>query len=719
MVANRFSDFSILIVDDEERLLTSLSDLLSREGYQVTTALGGKKALQLLKKNTFDLVLIDLIMPGVNGIEVMNFILGNKIDSKVIVVSGDASVESAISALRSGAYDFVRKPYEPEMLIKTIGNAARKRKLEIENREINEKLLESEKIHRYIVQSSPDIIYILDQHGQFTFVNDRAELLLGFKKQDMIGKHFSEVVCAEDTEVSNYTFNERRTGDRACRSVEMRLNYRSGEHNPRYFETNAMPVEITAVGMYSRNSEGGMGKFVGTYGVARDITDRKKAEEIINYQAYHDLLTGLPNRTLFSDRLSLAITQAKRSKQALAVMFLDLDRFKLVNDTLGHAIGDELLQAVSKRLKGCLREGDTLSRVGGDEFNLLLPAIPHESDAAKIASKIIHELKLPFVLEEHELFISASIGISVYPKDGITMESLIKHADIAMYHVKGAGKDSFNFYSGEMKANFSRHLTLESGMRKALEANQFVVFYQPQVDVRSRTIVGLEALIRWQHPVRGLLSPIEFIPFAEESGLILPIGEWLLCSVCKDLRRWRSEGLTDIRVGINLSVLQVEQDDFMDMIIEILNEYDIPGSCLEIEITENLVMKDVDMVVGKLRKLSSYGIRIAIDDFGTGYSSLSYLKKLPIHTLKIDRSFVMDVESSADDSSIVSAIISMAEGLKLNLVAEGVETITQMKHLDTMGCHKMQGYLFSRPLPAPAAGQLLSGNYIAGLLAGM
>lgn len=690
----------ILVVDDEPRMLQSLGELLSLHGHQVHTASNGLEAASQLKRHEFDLLLLDLLMPGMNGLDVLSFIHENLLDPVVIVVSGESSLEVAVEALRRGAYDFIRKPYAAEELVRTIENAIRKRRLEEENRAMLARLQESEKLHRYMVNGSPDIVYMLDRDGRFTFLNDRIESLLGFRKGELVGMHYSALVYPEDLDRAHYAFTKTDDGG-LPRCVEMRFKSRDNNFAARHFETSSIPVELGAA------DGNGRARFSTVYGVARDITDRKKAEEMIYFQAYYDLLTGLPNRTLFKDHLALAIAQAKRNGQPFAVMFLDLDRFKVVNDTLGHMAGDELLQAVGARLRDCLREGDTLARVGGDEFTILLPAIDSKEDASKIAGKILLALKRPFVLENQELFVSVSIGIAIYPQDGETLDALIKNADIAMYHMKGLGKDGYQLYSERMNALFCQHLSLENGMRKALETGQFAVFYQPQVDVRAGKIVGVEALIRWRHPVRGLVSPTEFIPLAEETGLIAPISEWMLRTACAEITRWHRAGLPPVRLAINFSALQVEQRDFVDMIAHMLDEAGFSGEHLEIELTESAIMKDMESVAHKLRTMNDLGIKIAVDDFGTGYSSLSYLHQLPIHTLKIDRSFIHGINGDTQEASIVNAIIAMANGLGLGIIAEGVETKTQLDYLRARGCAHMQGFLFSRPLPAEAAWGLL------------
>ena len=693
-------DIKILIADDDLRVLQSVEALLSMHGYGVTTANNGEQAIAELKRQKYDVLLLDLMMPGLNGLDVMDFVEHRQLEVTVIVVSGDTSVSNAIQSLRHGAHDYLRKPYAPELLIRTLENALRKRLLETENVSIQGRLEHSEKLYRYMVNSSPDIIYMLDLKGHFTFINERIESLLGYQKDDLIGQHYSVLVYPDDLEEARYVFNERRTGERASRNVEMRLRCKDSANAPRYFDTNTLPIELSSLGMYVVPANGENESYVGTYGVARDITERKRAEDIIRYQAFHDLLTGLPNRALFKDRLKLSIPQARRRSHLLAIMFLDLDRFKLVNDTLGHVRGDELLQMVATRLTACMREGDTIARVGGDEFMILIPEVNSREDVTHTAEKIIKELEQSFVLDGHEVFVSTSIGISMYPEHGENMDTLIKHADIAMYHIKDEGRDGFEYFSAEMKVKFSHFLSLEAGIHKALEQDQFVLLYEPQVDVLSGRLIGVEALVRWQHPTRGLLPPAEFIPHAEECGLIIPIGDWVLRQACVDLKLWRQQaGLPEFRMAINLSALQLAHEQ-VDGIVQLLAEHGIPGEAFEVEITENVIMKDIDSVVKKLTMLSKHGIEIAIDDFGTGYSSLAYLQKLPINTIKIDRSFVLDMRPNNGQTSIVNAIIAMASGLGMKVIAEGVETEQQMEQLTALGCHRIQGFLISKPMAA-------------------
>lgn len=716
----------LLIVDDEQRLLTSLKELLIANNYQVDTALGGKNACLYLLKQQYDLVLLDLRMGDFSGHRVMDFMVEREIDAATIVVSGESSFTAVSKALRRGAYDYLKKPYIPDELLATVENALQKRLLEKAHNAMQVRLKKSEELHRYIVNSSPDIVFMLDREGRFTFINNKIESILGYKKRDLIGRHYKKIIDEKDFERANYAFKDgihsgnaninntsthkfidNDQSSRATRTIELHLKTQGDDRSPRYFEITIFPIESSTTGLKGI-SNGCQKKLIGTYGTARDITERKEAEEFINFQAYHDLLTRLPNRALFKDRLNLAITHAKRNNQHLAVMFLDLDRFKVVNDTLGHAMGDRLLQSVSIRLENCLREGDTLSRFGGDEFTLLLPDISSKEDARKIARKVINVLKEPFILGEHEVFVGVSVGIAMYQEAGSSVEQLIQNADIAMYHVKGRGKDGYQFFSDAMNVTSSNRLKIERDMRNALDNDEFRVYYQPQINAITGAIIGVEALIRWHHPEKGIIYPSDFLPLAEETKLIFDISEWVLKTACCEVKGWIEAGHSNIRLAVNFSPSQVEHPRFVNLLLNQLEEYDFPPENLEIELTENVIMNDLEHMVQKLSKLSDSGIRIAIDDFGTGYSSLNYLHKLPINTLKVDQSFVQDIQSSENEACIVNAIVAMAHGLKLNIVAEGVETINQMEYLKSLGCHELQGFYFGKARPADETIQLIN-----------
>jgi diguanylate cyclase (GGDEF)-like protein/PAS domain S-box-containing protein len=689
----------LLLVDDEPRLLSSLRELLSDGAYELVIARSGTEAIEQLTRFDIDLVLLDLRLPDISGHDVMDFMIAHDINASVIVLSGNTEIDAAIGALKRGAYGYLRKPYPREELLKTVENALQKRMLEAENRHISWRLECSEKLYRYLVDSSPDIVYTLNPEGHFTFVNDRTYTLLGFSRDELIGKHYSVLVHDDDLDRARYVFTERRVGDRASRNVELRLKRRHERAENCTFENTLTTISLNSMGMYSQDQGAQKKEFFGTYGVARDITDRKRAEELISYQAYHDILTDLPNRILFRDRVTLALIQAKRNKHELAVMFVDLDRFKLVNDTLGHIKGDELLQQVARRLTNSLRRGDTLARLGGDEFTLLIPDLRSREDAAVIADKFLECLQAPFYLDGNEAHVSASIGIAVYPSDGVTIEELIRHADIAMYQVKALGKNGYSFYDTSMQDASHQKIKLEHNLRRAIEQGELEMYYQPQVDTEAGRIVGAEALMRWNHPERGVLSAGEFLPFAEENGLIIPMSDWMIDAVCRDMIEWTAASDEPVRMSFNLSPLYLDRGDFFKKLRDALHLHGISPSRIEVEITENLCIRNPQHAIEQLHKLCQLGVSVAIDDFGIGYSSLAYLHRFPVHTIKIDQSFIREIQRESGHFPVVLAIISIARGLGLNLIAEGVETQAQENYLRNAGCTVMQGYLFHRPLP--------------------
>ncbi|MFA6179704.1 MAG: EAL domain-containing protein [Candidatus Methylopumilus sp.] len=697
----------LLIIDDDFNLAESLRELTELVGYHVQVRNSGPSGIRLLETETFDLVLLDLVMPGMSGHEVMDYLLARYPKMPIIVVTATGTINEAVRALRKGIYDFVRKPYQPEELLRTIENALHKSHLERLHVSTSNKLQHSENLYHYLVDSSPDIIYTLDNEGKFTFANKRVTTLLGFSVDELVGQHYSILVHEEDLDHAKYAFNERRTGERSSRNIELRLKCRSDDEEFRYFDTSFITIVLNSMGYYKKDAQESV-PFAGTYGVARDISDRKKAEEAMTYQAYHDTLTGLPNRALFNDRLSVSMAHANRNQHQLGILFLDLDRFKWVNDTLGHVYGDELLKNVAARLKDCLRQGDTLARIGGDEFTVILSEIVDSDHVSLIAKKILEALEAPFILDNREISISASIGISIFPEHGEDIDTLTKSADIAMYHVKWDGKNGYRHYDLSMNSVFQRKLSLENELRKAIENNQLNLYFQPQVHLDSRCIVGLEALARWHHPERGWISPAEFIPLAEETGLIGMLTEWLIGQICMHYSHWKEAGFGDIRIALNISPESVLKNDFVQMLLGPLQRNHINADVIEIEITESFLMRNLESSISKLKELSSHGMKIAIDDFGTGYSSLAYLQKLPIHSIKIDKSFVSDIQSLEQELPIISAIAAIAKGFRLNVVAEGVETVEQMQAIQSIGCIVMQGFLFSRPIPGGEVLELLS-----------
>lgn len=445
------------------------------------------------------------------------------------------------------------------------------------------------------------------------------------------------------------------------------------------------------------------------YFVLADLRHREVTESQLAYLNDHDMLTGLPNRQMYQQTLTKRIRQFKGATPTrLAVMFIDLDRFKNVNDTFGHAFGDQLLIEAADRLKAGLRSCDSVSRQGGDEFTVLIDDIHDTSDAEKVAQKIIHLLSQPFSIEGHELRVGCSIGIAVYPQDGDDAITLMKNADTAMYRAKDKGKNGYSFYSAEMNDTVIQKLVMEEWLNKALEHDEFVLYYQPQVDIFSNRMNGMEALIRWNHPRLGFISPGEFIPLAEETSLIIPIGEWVLRTACNQNKAWQDAGYTPLKMAVNISPIQFHQSNFVDVVLDALRESGLEPRYLELEITEGIAMYHVDQVIQKLQTLRDLGVQISMDDFGTGYSSLTYLKRFPIHKLKIAQQFVRDVTVDPDDAAIVQAIMAMAHSLKLNVIAEGVETEEQLAFLLDIRCEEIQGYIYSRPLPPHEFVKLLS-----------
>lgn len=441
---------------------------------------------------------------------------------------------------------------------------------------------------------------------------------------------------------------------------------------------------------------------------AHELAEQVQMAKVqLDHLAYHDTLTDLPNRMLLQDRLKQAIEVARRQGSQLAVMFLDLDRFKHINDSLGHAVGDELLVSVAQRLVGCVRQSDTVSRQGGDEFLMLLPDIEHAQQAALFAQKILTALMVPHQAGRQDLHVSVSVGISIYPDDGQDAETLIKSADTAMYHAKENGRDNYKFFKPEMNARAVKRQALEAGLRSALERQEFVLHYQPKINLRNGTVVGVEALIRWQHPTLGLLLPAEFVPIAEDCGLILPIGRWVLREACQQAQAWLQAGLAPISIAVNTSALEFRAKDFINYIRETLDSTGLEAHYLELELTESVLMRDAESTYAVLSALAGLGVKLAIDDFGTGYSSLSYLRQFPIDTLKIDQSFLAQMTNNPDDATIVSAMISMGRSLRQRVIAEGVETKEQFEFLLSQHCDEGQGYYFGRPVLPAVLTQLL------------
>ncbi|GIZ52496.1 putative bifunctional diguanylate cyclase/phosphodiesterase [Noviherbaspirillum aridicola] len=692
----------IMITDDDARVASSIRALLTTFDYDVEVSNSALEAVGRLSDNSYDLMLLDLRMPGIDGHQTMDLLAHSGIEVPVIVVSGEKDIDAAVGALKRGAINYLRKPFRSEELINAVGQALQKRQLQIEQEEMRHRLECSERMYRYLVDSLPDIIYTLDPDGHFTYVNDRAQHLLGYTRDQLIGEHYSSIVHEEDLDRARYVFQERRVGDRASRNVELRMKSCNAMGEQMVFDNTLLTISFNSTALYTKAATDKEPQLFGTFGVARDITDLKRAERRILYQAYHDVLTDLPNRALFKDRLDLATIHASRNNTGIAVMFVDLDGFKLVNDTLGHHMGDQLLQQVAQRMRSNLRKGDTLARVGGDEFALLLPEVKRRDDAATIAQKFLWSLEQPFELGGQVVHLSASIGIALFPEDGTTMEDLLRHADIAMYQVKVAGKNGHQFYDAQMEAAANEKVSVVHALHRAIELNQLEVYYQPQIAVGTRRIVGAEALLRWNHPERGILAAGEFLPFVEENGLMRLMTAWLIDNVCRDLQKWNNSNHSIERISINLSPQCFDRGDIGTRIAHALRAHGIPSSQLEVEITENVFISNPQNAVMQLSALADIGVSIAVDDFGTGYSSLAYLQRFPVHTLKIDRSFVRDIVDPGGHYPMVLAVISIANAMSLKVIAEGVETTEQAAYLEAAGCSLMQGFLFAPALACDA-----------------
>ena len=558
-------------------------------------------------------------------------------------------------------------------------------------RERDAALLRSRKdlsLARKVIEASLDGIMIVDAVNQIEFVNPSFTHMTGYAPEEIIGKNPNVLKSGHhDADFYKHMYDTLVTQDYWQGEIWNRR--KNGEIFPEWLTINVIRDEDGTISQYAA--------------IFSDITERKKTEERIKNLAYFDVLTALPNRRLFTDRLQLAISNAHRHGHLMAIMFLDLDLFKRINDSLGHGIGDQVLIETAARLGHCVREGDTVARLGGDEFTILLPEIEHMEDAAKLAERLIAHVKQPFIIDEHELYVTTSIGIAVYPDDGGSVEALIKNADTAMYRAKDLGRNSFQLYTPAMNARSFERLTMESSLRHAVTRGEFKLVYQVKVDMTTGRMSGVEALVRWHHPEMGLVSPVDFIPLAEDMGVISEIGEWVLREACTQCKHWHDLGLPPVRIAVNVSALQFRETKVPEVVARALRDTGLPPQFLELELTETVLMQRVDEVVVVLKELRAMGVRISIDDFGTGYSSLSYLKRMPIDALKVDRSFVNDIFGEDDvvteeGAEIVSTIISLAHNLKLKAIAEGVETAAQAAFLHSKGCDEVQGFLISRPV---------------------
>ena len=550
-----------------------------------------------------------------------------------------------------------------------------------------------------MIQQIHDSIISTDLDGFITSCNYGSEFLLGYKSNELVGKHITMLYLKEDFESLEHNIN---------------LLKKNGEHHTtvRLVKKSKKVVDADLSLSLIRDEKGNPIEMVG---YAQDITKRKQAEaellrqkDILNHQAHHDALTGLANRILFNDRLEQSLKKAKRSNTKIAILFLDLDHFKEINDSLGHAVGDDILKIVTNRLNSTIRNEDSIARLGGDEFVIMLDGLTQGQNASLLAQKILEVLAQPVTIEGHILYISSSIGISIYPDDGFSTDNLLKYADSAMYKAKEEGRNNFQFYSAEMTELAFERVVMEASLRAALENEDFVVYYQPQVDATNGELVGMEALVRWNHATMGIISPAKFIPLAETTGLIIELDQFVMKTAMKQIVKWYKEGLNPGKLALNLAVKQLQKKDFIQTLQKMLSDTNCKAEWIELEVTEGKIMNNPEEAIVVLNQIGDIGVELAIDDFGTGYSSLSYIKKLPIHKLKIDQSFIRDLPDDVEDSAITKAIISLTQNLSLKVIAEGVETKEQRDFLIDNGCNYIQGYFYSKPVNADTMTEILT-----------
>ena len=629
-------------------------------------------------------VLVDLFLPDSLGIETFDQIFRAAPQIPLLVLTAVDDEEVAKLAVQRGAQDYLlTSRIDAYLLPKTVRSM-------IERALITEALFEEKERAQVTLNSIGDAVICTDVRGMVTYLNTAGETLTGWSRDAAAGCPIETVFRIIDAST--------RAAAQNPMTVAIRRNQTAGL-TPNCLlirgDGTEVAIEDSAAPIHDRR-----GQITGAVMVFHDVSSARAMALRMSYLAQHDSLTDLPNRTLLSDRLTRAIALAQRHRKRLAVLFLDVDRFKHINDSAGHVIGDRLLQSLAQRLLDCVRDSDTVSRQGGDEFVILLPEVTHAAGAAVIAGKLLVALSAPHHIDHHDLEVTVSIGIANYPDDGTDAETLMKRADFAMYHAKDSGRNNYQFFEPKMNVRAVERQALENDLRHALERREFVLHYQPKMNLHTGAITAIEALVRWCHPLQGLILPAQFIPIAEECGFIAAIGKWVLREACQQAKLWEQAGLPLTRIAVNVSAVELRAKDFLGGVRAILLETGLEPTLLELEFTETLLMQHTASTAAVLRSLNELGVRLALDDFGTGYSSLSHLKRFPIDTLKIDRSFVRDVTTHADDASIVSAVISMGKSLHMRVVAEGIETPQQLAFLREHDCPEGQGYYFSRPLSA-------------------
>ena len=690
----RQSAMPLLLVEDnpgDVRLLREMLDEQEADRIELINVTPMSQAEAHLAASVVEIILLDLGLPDAQGLEAIRRAHAAAPRIPLVVLTGLDDERLAALSLQEGAQDYLIKgQIEARSLRRSL-------RYSIERKIMEEALFAEKERALVTLNSIGEAVVCTDIAGNITFLNLVAEKMTGWPLQEAAGRPMTEVFRTLDPRSTEPTETTSELAILQIRAVHLPascvLIRRDGLE---------IPIEDSIAPIHDRE-----GNAIGAVIVFRDVSVAQAMAQQMTHSAEHDFLTGLPNRMLLNDRIGQAIASARRRKKQVAVLFLDLDGFKHINDSLGHPIGDKLLQSIGKGLTAAVRDADTVSRQGGDEFVVLLADLSEAEDAVIMAARILRTVAEPHSVDQHDLHVTTSIGVSVFPDDGQDAETLIKNADTAMYQAKENGRQSYQFFKPAMNARAVERQSIEESLRRALERQEFAVHYQPKVCMRTGAITGAEALIRWTHPVRGPISPAQFIPVAEDCGLIVPIGRWVLRQACEQAREWQFAGLPAITMAVNVSAMEFQDEAFLPSLLHILEESRLDPRSLELELTESALMKRVESTVAVLRTLKASGVRVALDDFGTGYSSLSYLRKFPIDSLKIDQSFVRQIGRGPDDASLVTAVISMARSLKLHVVAEGVETLKELEFLKAHQCDEAQGYFFSRPVTAPLFVNLL------------
>jgi diguanylate cyclase (GGDEF)-like protein/PAS domain S-box-containing protein len=685
----------LLLVEDNPGDARLFREMIRERGASSVTEITHVETLgaaeRHLSAREVDVILLDLGLPDAQGMAALRRAQAAAPRVALVVLTGLDDESLAAQALQEGAQDYLIKgQIEARGLLRALRYA-------VERKIMEEALFVEKERAQVTLGCIGEAVVCTDIAGKITFLNVAAEQLTGYSLAEAGGRPMVEIFRTRDSSGEDTAETTAAVAILRIRAMHLPssclLIRRDGVE---------VPIEESIAPIHNRE-----GQAIGAVIVFRDVSAARATALQIVHSAQHDFLTGLPNRVLLNDRIEQAILTAKRNSAQIALLFLDLDGFKHINDSLGHPIGDMLLQSIAQRLVSCVRGADTVSRQGGDEFIVLLSEVQNPEVAAMMATRILKSVATTHSVDKHDLHVTTSIGLSSYPDDGLNAETLIKNADTAMYQAKENGRQCFRFFKPAMNARAVERQSIEESLRRALQRHEFTLHYQPKVCLRTGTIVGAEALIRWTHPKRGMLSPAQFIPIAEDCGLILPIGRWVLREACKQARAWVDAGQRPITMAVNVSAMEFGDEGFLDGLFTVLEETRLESTFLEVELTESVLMKRVESTAGILRTLRQRGVRVAVDDFGTGYSSLSYLRKLPIDALKVDQSFVRQIGTGGDDVAIVTAVINMARSLKLRVIAEGVETRTELEFLKAHQCDEAQGYYFSKPVPARQFAALL------------